>query len=49
MALKKQLAAKCARFRNTKTGSKEKDFILVEFSDEKRITQTAHLQDITCT
>jgi hypothetical protein len=29
----KQLAQKCADFRDTKTGSKEKDLMLVEFTD----------------
>ena len=31
-----QLAQKCATFRNTKVGSSEKDFMLVEFTDAKR-------------
>jgi len=31
-----QLAKKCTGFRNTKTGSKEKDLMLVEFVDAKR-------------
>lgn len=32
----KQLASKCASFRDTKTSSKEKDYMLVEFTDAKR-------------
>ena len=32
----KQLAQKCAGFRDTKTGSKEKDLMLVEFVDARR-------------
>ncbi len=31
-----QLAQKCATFRNTKTSSKEKDLMLVEFADARR-------------
>ncbi len=34
----KQLAQKCASFRDTKTSSKEKDLMLVEFTDAKRNT-----------
>ncbi len=32
----KQLAAKCASFRETKTSSKEKDLMLVEFAGSRR-------------
>jgi len=33
-----QLAQKCVGFRDTKTGSKEKDFMLVDFADARRNT-----------
>ena len=36
----KQLAAKCAGFRDAKTSSKEKDLMLVEFTNAKRDIDT---------
>ncbi len=40
----KQLAAKCAGFRDVKTSSKEKDLMLVEFADSKRSTMDSNTQ-----
>ena len=43
MALK-QLAAKCAGFRDTKTSSKEKDLILIEFANSRRTIEGSNNQ-----
>jgi hypothetical protein len=40
----KQLAAKCAGFRDVKTSSKEKDLMLVEFADSRRSTMDSNTQ-----
>ena len=40
----KQLAAKCAGFRDVKTSSKEKDLMLVEFADSRRNTMDSNTQ-----
>ena len=41
-----QLASRCADFRNRKTSSKEKDLLLLEFSDAKRSISSKHNQHI---
>ena len=40
----KQLAAKCAGFRDVKTSSKEKDLMLVEFANSRRSTMDSNTQ-----
>jgi len=40
----KQLAAKCAGFRDVKTSSKEKDLMLVKFADSRRSTMNSNTQ-----
>jgi hypothetical protein len=42
----KQLAAKCAGFRDVKTSSKEKDLMLVEFADTRRSIAGTHNQNV---
>ena len=41
----KQLAQKCVSFRDTKTSSKEKDFMLVGFVDARRNTSDEVIKD----
>jgi len=41
-----QLALKCADYRNTATGSKEKEILLVEFTDARRKISPSHSQHI---
>ena len=41
-----QIALRCADFRNRKASSKEKDMLLLEFSDAKRSISSKHNQHI---